>query len=114
MHSKPASKGNDGNLFDCAITELEDNPFWMLTFSGNVEIFNFTLTQRTDAYMFRLSDLTFFIGDSICVSNQDMSTTITKSFTCDSGPMIGKYFKVVLNRRQHLTICEVVITGAYV
>ena len=114
-----ASKATDGNTGSCTHTRQDQNPFWMIKFNKEMEIFEISITNRNDHYKNRLNDFTIFIGKTlndmnICVANKDMSTLLTADYVCDDGPMIGKYFKIVLNKRQFLTLCEVKVIGAFV
>ena len=90
----------------------------MITFHKEMEIFNISITNRSDKWKNRLNDFTIFIGKTlndmnVCVANKDMSKLLTADYGCVGGPMIGKYFKIVLNKRQYLTLCEVKVIGAF-
>ena len=114
-----AFKATDGNTDSCSHTKQDQNPFWMITFDKEMEIFEISITNRNDAQKDRLNDFTIFIGNTfndmnVCVANKDMSTLLTADYVCVDGPMIGKYFKIVLNKKQYLTLCEVKVIGAFV
>ena len=90
----------------------------MITFHKEMEIFKISITNRSDKQKDRLNDFTIFIGKTlndmnVCVANKDMSKLLTADYVCVGGPMIGKYFKIVLNKRQYLTLCEVKVIGAF-
>ena len=118
-HHHKASTATDDNTGSCSHTRQDQNPFWMITFDKEMEIFEISITNRIDHWKNRLNDFTIFIGKTlndmnICVANKDMSTLLTADYVCDDGPMIGKYFKIVLNKREFLTLCEVKVIGAFV
>ena len=103
----------------CAHTLLESNPFWQLKFDALVEIFNIKITNVIAEWnRKRLNNFTIFIGNSsntmtVCTANKDMSDFHTAEYECDDGPMVGKFFKIILNEVQVLVLCEVELIGAY-
>ena len=103
----------------CAHTLLERNPFWLLQFDALVEIFMIKITNvKEEVNRIRLNDFTLFIGNTsntmfVCTANKDMSELQTAEYECDDGPMVGKFFKIILNQFQYLVLCEVELVGAY-
>ena len=102
-----------------AHTQRESNPFWLLKFDAIVEIFNIKITiMKQGVNWKRLNNFTLFIRNFsntmiVCTANKDMSDLRTAEYECDDGPMVGKFFKIILNQLQYLVLCEVELIGAY-
>ena len=118
--SNPASRVIDGvtKFPSCSHTsEHTVKSFLMVDIKKIAEIFQVTIFNRIDdvTVMRRLKNFSIFIGKTldtfkICVTNEDMSSDIEKTFECH---FIGRYVKIQLHIAEWFHLCEVIIIGRY-
>ena len=114
-----ASKTIDGDRTTFSHSKYAGGQYIVLEFKKTFKVYEISITNRLDSNQFRLSDFTIYIGPSleslnICVANQDMSNKRDEDFKCKNGPMVGKYFKIVLHSNNYLHIAEIVMNAVFV
>ena len=117
----PASRVTDGvtKFPSCSHTSQRTvNSFLMVDIKKTAEIFQITIFNRIDhvTTMRRLKNFSIFIGKTLgtfknCVTNEDMSSDIEKTFKCH---FVGRYVKIQSHIAEWFHLCEVVIIGRYV
>ncbi|KAM8930741.1 uncharacterized protein RCH25_006706 [Pelodytes ibericus] len=120
-HRSEARRAIDGSLSsnymagECAHTQKELNPWWILDMKSEMHVHSVALTNRGDCCKERMNGAEIRIGNSKdkgginnprCGVIYRMNYEETLSFSCKG--MVGQYVTVTIpNRKEFLTLCEV-------
>ena len=107
----------DGDISTFSHTHPDDTkPWWLVEFDAVMEFHHIKIYNRDNCCRERLNDFSIYYGDSLdlhqtCVSHQNMSMILSKSFTCRECIVTGKYLKLKLHNNNTLHLGEVEIYG---
>ncbi|XP_038654642.1 fucolectin-4-like isoform X2 [Scyliorhinus canicula] len=117
-----AADGNsnaDCNMGSCAITALEQEPWWRVDLLDSYTVATVSITNRMDGNTANLNGAEIRIGDSLenngksnarCGEVTSIGPGETQTFACNG--MLGRYVTVVIpGRPDSLAIAEVAIYG---
>lgn len=117
-----ASNAIDGITEDpyCSNTLNETNPFLQVDLATKAEVFEITVFNRIhkteSEIQLRLRNFSILVGESTekfenCVSQENMSQDLSKTFKCH---LFGRFMKLQSHVHDYLNICEIMILGRYV
>ncbi|XP_041650441.1 uncharacterized protein LOC121514334 [Cheilinus undulatus] len=108
-----------GEGTSCTQTEQEIRPWWRLDLQREYQITNVTITNRVDCCHERINGAEIRIGNSLedhgnsnprCIKIDTIEPGESKTFECNG--MMGQYINILIpDRNEHLTLCEVEVTG---
>ncbi|XP_030286805.1 uncharacterized protein LOC115589789 [Sparus aurata] len=103
----------------CSTTQRDKNPWWQLDLLRSYKVNTVTITIRRDCCQKRIHGAEIRIGNSLKNNGNDnprcavisyAERGTSKTFECHG--MEGRYVNIVIpGRREHLTLCEVEVTG---
>uniref|UniRef100_A0A3Q2DP14 Fucolectin tachylectin-4 pentraxin-1 domain-containing protein n=1 Tax=Cyprinodon variegatus TaxID=28743 RepID=A0A3Q2DP14_CYPVA len=110
-----ADRAFDGKINTCSHTTKQTNSWWRIDLQGVyniscISVQNFEQDSTTD-----LSDAKFYIGNSL--ENNGTSNTLIPHGTYRYNvfrfdiSVLGRYITVIKEKKEHLALCEISITG---
>jgi len=118
----PSRLAVDGKIFgnyhmkSCTHTHRDTNPWWRVNLGGTYQVNNVQVFNRLDSHSERLNNFAVLVLDERakivdeCARGGIMKDVWMKFLTCKKG-LIGNYVEIMIDRREHLTLCEVKVEG---